>query len=129
MKKIVKTGKAPAAIGAYSQGVIAKRNGLLFTAGQIPLIPDTGEIVEGGIEEQTGQAMRNLREVVRAAGGSMADVVKVTIFLNDMNLFQQVNKVYASFFTESPPARSVIEAAGLPKQVMIEVECIAEIRT
>ena len=121
MKKI-ETTKAPAAIGPYSQGYIV--NGLLFTSGQIPLDPATGEIVGTTIEEQTHQVMKNLGEVLTAAGSSFEKAVKTTCFLADMGDFAAFNAVYAKYFTTCP-ARSCVAVKTLPKNVLVEVEVIA----
>lgn len=121
-KRLVQTDKAPAALGPYSQAVIAA--GLAFCAGQIPLDPASGT-VPGGIEAQTRQALANVAAVLEAAGASMGAVVKTTVFLKDMNDFAAMNAVYATFFPDSPPARSTVEVARLPRDVLIEVEAIA----
>lgn len=123
MKKIISTKEAPAAIGPYNQAVEA--NGMLFVSGQIPLQASTGLIVEGGIEEQTKQVLENLGAVLKAAGLSLNNVVKTTCFLKSMNDFQQMNEVYAQFFTVDQPARAAVEVSRLPKDVMIEIEAIA----
>lgn len=125
LKKIVQTDKAPAAIGPYSQGIIAEAGRLVFTAGQIPLDPKTGNLVQGEIEEQTKQALDNLTAVLEAAGSGIDHVVKITVFLKDMNDFPRMNAVYETYFGQSPPARSAVEVARLPKDVLIEVECVA----
>ncbi len=122
MKKIISTENAPGAIGPYSQAVEA--NGFVFTAGQIPVDPKTGEIPEG-IEAQTGQALRNVSAVLEAAGLSMSDVVKATVFLKDMNMFSDMNGVYSTFFKQEHPSRSAVEVARLPKDVLIEIEVVA----
>lgn len=122
MKKIISTENAPGAIGPYSQAVEA--NGFVFTAGQIPVDPKTGEIPEG-IEAQTGQALRNVSAVLEAAGLSMSDVVKATVFLKDMNMFSDMNGVYSTFFKKEHPSRSAVEVARLPKDVLIEIEVVA----
>jgi len=124
-KRVVKTDKAPAAIGPYSQAVIAKAADLLFTAGQIPLDPVTGEISGSTIKEQTRQALTNLKNVIEAGGSCLENVVKTTVFLKDMNDFPEMNGVYQEFFKNDPPARSAIEASRLPKDVLVEVECVA----
>ena len=121
-KKIISTDKAPAAIGPYSQAV--EVNGLIYTSGMIPVIPETGEIVEG-IENQARQALTNVRSLLEAAGSSMDKVVKTTVFIKDMNDFARVNEVYAGFFEGAYPARSCVEVARLPKDVLIEMEAIA----
>lgn len=122
-KKIISTAQAPAAIGPYSQ---ANQIGeMLFTSGQIPLVPETMEIVEGGITEQAKQSMDNLMAVLKEAKASADTVIKTTCFLSDMNNFVAFNEVYATYFPENAPARSCVEVARLPKDVLIEVEAIA----
>lgn len=124
MRKIVSTTAAPAAIGPYSQANIF--GNLIFTSGQVPLIPGTGEIVAGGIEEQTEQALKNVKAILEEAGSSMDKVLKTTVFLKNMDDFARINGVYATFFTEgSFPSRSAVEVARLPKDVLVEVEAIA----
>ncbi|PZD94871.1 deaminase [Paenibacillus sambharensis] len=118
------TADAPAAIGPYSQAV--KVGGLLFTSGQIPLKPD-GTLVEGGIGEQTHQVFRNLQAVLAAAGAGLNDVVKATVFIKDMNQFTELNAIYAEYFGAHKPARSTVEVARLPKDVLVEIEFIASI--
>ena len=122
-KQVIKTDKAPAAVGAYSQGIIA--NGFVFTAGQIPLVPETKQMVEGGIKEQTRQSLQNITGVLEAAGTSMANVVKTTVFLADINDFAEFNAVYSEFFPENPPARSTVQAGGLPVGALVEIEAVA----
>lgn len=124
MKNIISTDKAPAAIGPYSQAIEVA--GTIFTSGVIPVIPATGEIVEGGIEAQAKQAIGNLANLLEAAGSSTDKVIKTTVFIKDMNDFAKVNEVYAQFFTGDFPARSCVEVARLPKDVLIEIEAIAE---
>ncbi len=124
MKRTIETSAAPAAIGPYSQGV-TYNGALVFTAGQIGMDPSTGEIVEGGIEAQTIQALNNLRLVLDAGKSSLGNALKVTIFLVDMNDFNTVNDIYKNFFSESQPARSAVQVSGLPKGALIEIECIA----
>lgn len=119
---VIDTDKAPAAIGPYSQAI--RLGGLLFTSGQIPL-DASGQLVEGGIEEQTHQVFRNLEAVLAAAGAGFSDVVKATVFMKDMNQFATVNGIYASYFGEHKPARSAVEVARLPKDVLVEIEVIA----
>lgn len=122
MIKIVATTEAPAAIGPYSQAVIA--GGMVYTSGQIPLQPD-GTLLEGGIREQAKQVLANLEAVLHEAGSSLSQVVKTTVFLKDMNLFAELNEVYGTFFKDHKPARSTVEVARLPKDVLVEIECIA----
>ncbi|MCI6490962.1 MAG: RidA family protein [Prevotella sp.] len=123
MMKKVSTPNAPAAIGPYSQGIIA--GGLLFASGQIPLDPATGTIVSGGIEAQAHQAFTNVKNLVEAAGTTMSAVLKVTVFMADMADFAAVNAIYAQYFTEPYPARSAVAVKSLPKGALIEVEVIA----
>jgi 2-iminobutanoate/2-iminopropanoate deaminase len=122
-RKIIKTDQAPAAIGPYSQANAA--GGFLFTAGQIPLDPATMEIVGETAAEQARLALTNAKAVVEAGGLTLDNVVKVTVFIRDMGEFAAINEVYQTFFTGEPPARSVVEVSGLPKDVLVEVEMIA----
>jgi len=122
MKEIISTDQAPAAIGPYSQAI--KAGNMLFASGQIPLKSD-GTMVTGGIAEQTRQVLENLTSVLKAAGLELKDVVKTTVFLSDMNNFAEMNKVYESFFGETKPARATVEVARLPKDVLVEIDCIA----
>ena len=123
MRQIVQTKQAPDAIGPYSQAVIA--NGFVFTSGQIPIDPATGEFVSGGIAEQTQQVLKNLSAVLEAAGSSLRQVVKTTVYLADMQDFVAMNEVYATFFGGEPPARSTVQAARLPKDARVEIDVIA----
>jgi len=120
--EIVVSKEAPAAIGPYSQAII--ENGLIFTSGQIPLLPETGELVDGDIKEQAGQVIKNLKAVLREAGSDLAHVVKTTCFLTDMRDFAAFNEVYAAHFT-GKPARSCIAVLALPKGAIVEIEAIA----
>lgn len=122
-REIVSTPKAPAAVGPYSQAV--QVGDLIYTAGQIPLIPETGKLIEGGIEEQTRQVMQNLSNVLEAAGSSLAQVVKTTIFVTNLGDFAAINKVYGSFFAANPPARSTVQVAALPLGANVEIEAVA----
>ncbi len=122
-KQIISTDKAPAAIGPYSQAV--KVGGLLFMSGQIPVNPSNGAIVSEDIQEQAKQSLENLKAVITAAGGSLSDIVKTTIFAVDINDFQAVNKIYAGYFDNNPPARSFVAVKELPKGAKIEIEAIA----
>lgn len=122
MKQAISTEKAPSAIGPYSQGI--KAGNLVITSGQLPLDPATGAFPEG-IEAQTRQSLTNCRAVLEAAGATMADVIKTTVFLSDMNDFAAMNGVYATFFEGACPARSAVQVARLPKDAMVEIECIA----
>ena len=125
MKTIVSTDKAPAAIGPYSQAV--KVGNLLFTSGMIPIDPATNTLVEGGIEVQAERALDNVKALLEASGTSLDKVVKTVVFIKNMDDFAKVNEIYAKYFTKDFPARSCVEVARLPKDVLIEVEAIAEI--
>lgn len=124
MLKPIATSEAPAAIGPYSQAIVC--GNLLFTSGQIPLKPD-GQLLEGGIREQAEQVFKNLEAVLSAAGSGFDRVVKATVFLKDMNQFGELNQVYASYFGDHKPARSTVEVARLPRDVLVEIELIAAI--
>ena len=124
-RTVVKSDKAPKAVGPYS--VAIKINNMVYTAGQIPLDPQSGEIVEGGIEAQTRQALTNLKNVLEAAGSSLEWVVKTTVFMKNMGDFTRMNGVYAEFFPQDPPARSAVEVAALPKGAEVEIEAVASI--
>lgn len=121
-KQIVRASAAPAAIGPYSQAT--SFGGLIFVSGQIPLTP-AGELVEGGIAEQTRQVLENLRAVLFAGGSGLAQVLKTTVYLQDMNEFQEMNRVYAEFFSSRPPARATVEVSRLPRDVRVEIDAIA----
>ena len=121
--KVINTNKAPKAIGPYSQAIEA--NGLVITSGQLPIDPATGEFAPGGIKEQTRQSLTNAKAILEEAGISMANVMKTTVFLSDMNNFAAMNEVYAEFFSEPFPARSAMAVKTLPKNALVEVECIA----
>ena len=123
--KPVHTEKAPAAIGPYSQGIVA--NGFLFTAGQIALDPSTGQVVAGDVSAQTERVLTNLTAVLAAAGASWKQVVKTTVFLSDMKDFPQVNEVYGRVLGDARPARSTVQVAGLPRGVLVEIEAIAAV--
>ena len=122
--KVVSTEKAPAAIGPYSQARTA--GGLVYTSGQIGIIPETGAVAEG-LEAQAHQVFKNLTELLKAAGSDMSKVVKTTVFIKDMNDFAAINAIYAQYFAEPYPARSCVEVARLPKDVLVECELIAEL--
>jgi len=123
VKQIIETKDAPQAIGPYSQAVRA--SGFVFASGQIPIDPQTGEFVSGGVAEQTAQVLKNLSALLEAAGTGLDRVVKTTVFLADMNDFAAMNEVYAKFFAEHPPARATVEAARLPRDARVEIEAIA----
>ena len=122
MKQVIKTDKAPAAIGPYSQAI--EVNGMVYTSGVIPVDPATGNIPQGSVE-QAKQALTNLSNLLEAAGTSMDNVIKTTVFIKEMNDFGAINEVYATYFTGDFPARSCVEVARLPKDVMLEIEAIA----
>jgi 2-iminobutanoate/2-iminopropanoate deaminase len=124
MKKALNTLGAPGAIGPYSQGIEA--GGLVFVSGQLPLNPETGNLPGDDIAQQTEQSLKNVKAVLEAAGCTMADVVKTTVFLKDMNTFASMNTVYAAFFEAPFPARAAVEVARLPKDVLVEIEVIAQ---
>ena len=123
MKQIIQTNHAPQAIGAYSQAL--KINGFVYTSGQIALDPATGQLVAGGITEQTEQVLKNVTAVLEAAGTKLDQVIKTTVFLADMAEFAAMNEVYAKFFVSEPPARSTVQAGGLPRDARVEIEVIA----
>ena len=121
-KKVIQTDKAPKAIGPYSQAVQA--GNFLFLSGQIPLDPNTGELIKGDIRQQAQRVLENIKGLLESQGLKMGDVIKVTIFLKDMASFNQVNEVYATYFSSSPPARSTVQVAQLPRNAEIEIEAI-----
>ena len=125
MKEIVSTENAPGAIGPYSQAIKVK--GMIFCSGQIPIDPATGEFVEGGVAEQTEQVFKNLMAVLEAGGTSLEGVVKTTVFLADMNDFAAMNEIYGRYFDTNKPARATVQAARLPRDARVEIECIAVI--
>ena len=120
---VIRSAGAPAAIGPYSQAV--KAGGMVFVSGQIPIVPETGQVVEGGIAAQTEQALDSLRAILEESGSGLERVLKTTVFLADLGSFAEVNEVYARFFPESPPARSTVQVAALPRGVGIEIEAVA----
>ena len=126
MKKTISTAKAPAAIGPYSQAI--QVGNLVYTSGQIPIDPATGNLVEGGIKEQARQALKNIQAILQEAGLSMANVIKTTVFMADMNDFADMNTVYGEFFSEPYPARSAVAVKTLPKGALTEIEVIAELK-
>ncbi|WP_177504834.1 RidA family protein [Anaerosinus sp.] len=123
MKKVVHSKCAPAAIGPYSQAI--KSNGFLFVSGQIPINPESGEIVEGGVDVQTRQSLENLKAILNDAGIGFENVVKTTVFLKNINDFVAMNTVYANYFKEQCPARACVEVSNLPKGALVEIELIA----
>jgi len=123
-RSTILTKRAPAPIGPYSQGIVAKGS-FLFTAGQVALDPSTGQIVEGDVKAQTRQVMNNLMAVLKEAGSSMDRVVKTTVYLKDMNEFPMMNEVYGEFFPANPPARSTVEVARLPRDARVEIDVVA----
>ena len=122
-KRVIHTDKAPKAIGPYSQAIHIGE--LVYTAGQVALDPASMELVPGGIEEQTRQVLANLANVLAAAGTDMSKVVKTTVFLKDMSDFAKMNAIYGGVFSEKPPARTTVAVAGLPKDALVEIECVA----
>ena len=125
MKQVISTPKAPAAIGPYSQAI--RVGNLIYTSGQIPINPATGQFVEGGIKEQTRQSLTNVKAIREEAGTSMANVIKTTVFMADMADFADMNGIYAEFFAEPFPARSAVAVKTLPKGALVEIEVIAEV--
>lgn len=123
MKNVVKTEKAPQAIGPYSQAI--EVNGMVYTSGVVPIDPATGEVVEGDIKVQATRVFDSMKALLEAAGSSCEDVVKTTVFIKNMNDFTALNEIYANYFTGTFPARSCVEVARLPKDVLIEMEAIA----
>jgi 2-iminobutanoate/2-iminopropanoate deaminase len=126
-KKVISTPHAPQAIGPYSQAIVA--NGLAFLSGQIPLDPATGALIDGPIEAQTKRVLENLKAVLEASGSSLELVLKTTVYLKDMGEFAAMNDVYARYFSANPPARATVEAARLPRDVRVEIDCIAAIQS
>ncbi len=123
MKQVINTKEAPGAIGPYSQAI--KANGFLFVSGQLPVVPATGQFAEGGVSGQTRQSLENVKAILVAAGCTLDDVVKTTVFIKDMNDFGAVNAAYAEYFTQDCPARACFEVARLPKDALVEIEVIA----
>ena len=125
-RRIVSTPDAPAAIGPYSQAIV--HGGLVYCSGQVALDPATKELVAGGIEEQTRQVLRNLGNVLRAAGASLEHVLKTTVYLQRMDDFAKMNAIYGTFFPKEPPARATVEVAKLPRNALVEIDCVAALR-
>ena len=123
MKQVINTNAAPAAIGPYSQAI--QIGNLVYTSGQIPIVPETNSIIEGGIQAQTRQSLSNVQAILKAAGLDMSNVVKTTVFMTDMADFAAMNEVYAQFFTEPYPARSAVAVRTLPKGALVEIEVVA----
>lgn len=123
MKKVIQTEHAPKAIGPYSQAI--EINGMLYISGQIPINPETGKVVEGGIIEQTEQVMQNIGQILKASGYSFSDVVKSTCLLSDMSNFKPMNEIYGKYYVENPPARAAFAVKELPMGVLVEIETIA----
>lgn len=123
MSQVIHTQQAPAAIGPYSQAI--KAGSMLFVSGQLPIDPQTGNLVTGSITEQTERIMMNIQAILTAGGASLANIVKTTIFLADLNDFAEVNAAYGRYFPANPPARSTVQVARLPKEGRVEIECIA----
>ena len=125
-RQIVQTDNAPGAVGPYSQGT--RTDQMVFTAGQLPLDPATGKIVEGDIQDQTRQSLKNLQAVLEAGGAGLDSVMKTTVFLQDMGEFKLMNEIYAEFFPDNPPARSAVEVAALPLGARVEIEAIGLVK-
>lgn len=125
MKEIISTTKAPAAIGPYSQAV--KLGNMIYSSGMIPLVPETMQIVEGGVQQQTKQVLENLKALLESCGSGLEKVIKTTVFIKDMNEFPKINEIYAEYFSSNQPARSCVEVARLPKDVLVEIEVVAYI--
>lgn len=123
MKKVISTANAPQAIGPYSQAIEA--GGFVFVSGQIPLIPATGELVDGSVEVQTARVLENLKAILEAAGSSMEDIVKTTVYITNMDDFAKVNGIYGRYFEANPPARVCVEVSKLPKGALVEIDVIA----
>ncbi|UDN60914.1 RidA family protein [Clostridioides sp. ES-W-0016-02] len=121
--EVLHTNDAPAALGPYSQAI--KAGNLLFVSGQVPLVPETMEVVEGDVQAQTAQSLKNLKAILAESGADFSNVVKTTVFIKDMNEFGSINEVYAEYFGENKPARACVEVARLPKDVKVEIEVIA----
>ncbi len=124
MREIIETKNAPSPIGPYSQAIRA--NGFVFVSGQIPIQPDTGSIVEGGIAEQTHQVMKNLSAILGAAGTGLGQVVRTTVYLKNLDDFSEFNQVYGEYFSNAKPARATVQVVRLPKEVLVEIDVIAE---
>jgi 2-iminobutanoate/2-iminopropanoate deaminase len=122
LKEVILTAKGPKAIGPYSQAIAA--NGFIYTAGQIPFDPATGQLIQGDIAQQTARVLENLKAIVEAAGSSLDKAVKSTVFLKDMNDFTAMNEVYARYFSKNPPARSTVEVSRLPRDVGVEIDLV-----
>jgi 2-iminobutanoate/2-iminopropanoate deaminase len=125
MKKIISTERAPKAIGPYSQAVVI--NGFAFLSGQIPIDPETNKLIEGDVVAQTVRVLENLKIVLEACGSSLGQVVKTSVFVKDLGEFAVINETYSRYFPENPPARSTVEAARLPRDVRVEIDCIAAV--
>ena len=123
--KIIETKNAPGAVGAYSQGIVS--NGFVYSSGQLPLVPETGELISDDVKKATRQSLENVKAIAEAGGSSVEKIVKVNIFLDDVNDFAAVNEAYAEFFGDHKPARSCVEVGKLPKNGLLEIEAIAEI--
>lgn len=129
MRKVIETKGAPAAVGPYSQAILVESVAMVFTAGQLGIKPETGKIVEGGIQPQTRQVLENLKAVLEAAGSNLQNVIKCTVFLADMSEFQAMNEIYKTYFTINPPARSAVAVKQLPLNAAVEIEAIALVKS
>ncbi len=128
MKEVIRTSEAPAAIGPYSQGISSTCEKVIFVAGQIAINPKSGELVNGGIVEQTKQVLENVKAILSASGAGMEDVVKTTVFLHSLDDFTLMNETYARYFPANPPARSTVEVARLPRGAKVEIEAVAVVQ-
>jgi 2-iminobutanoate/2-iminopropanoate deaminase len=126
MRKVIQTDKGPKALAFYSQAIV--HNGVAYVAGQVPLDPATGQLVGGEIEQQAERVLENVKAILEAAGSSMEDALRVTVYLKDMEEFARMNAVYGRYFAIDPPARTTIQAARLPRDVAIEIDCIAAVK-
>ncbi|MEW6329309.1 MAG: RidA family protein [Candidatus Micrarchaeota archaeon] len=124
MRKTISTGRAPKAIGPYSQAILS--GNLIFVSGQLPIDPATNALVEGGVKEQTTRSLENLKAILEEAGSSLEKVLKTTVYLKNMNDFPAMNEIYGNYFKEAPPARATVEVARLPKDALVEIKCVAE---
>ena len=125
MREMIETKNAPSPIGPYSQAIRA--NDFVFVSGQIPVLPETGSVVEGGVAEQTHQVMKNLSSILNAAGTGLGKVVKTTVFLSNLDHFSEFNQVYGEYFGDAKPARATVQVARLPKEVLVEIDAIAAV--
>lgn len=126
MRKVIQTDKGPKALAFYSQAIV--HNGVVYVAGQVPLDPATGELVQGDVQVQAERVLENVKAILEAAGSGMAHALKVSVFLQDINDFARMNEIYGRYFAVDPPARTTVEVARLPREVAIEIDCIAAVK-